>query len=267
MTALPRSAPSRLALGAAVAGAALVAPLAVPAPAGAASRDHHSVAALPPHALLVRATGGVSRARVLALAGSVRLGNGHLGFHIVSSTHRSEARGSLVSHASQLGFQGQLRFVEHHGAVYIRAGLPFWRREAAKGLPHLTAAQRTRAERLLATRWVEMTGTSAHAMRTSLGVLTNPDAFARQLLAPHALGSLHKGRPTRFRRHLAVPIHSSKGGTLFVTAQGATRPLALVAHRGSGGGTILFGYPRHALKLHAPRGAWTIARVVHAVTT
>lgn len=270
MTALPRSTSSR-ALGAAVAGAALVVPLAVAAPAGAATHGaharHHGPASLPPHAVLTRATAGARRARVLALAGSVHLGHGHLGFRVVSGTRGGvAARGSLVSHTSALGFLGQLSFVERHGVVYIRAGLPFWRHAAAKGLGQLTAAQRTRAERLLATRWVEMTGTSARAMRVSLGPLTSPGAFVHRLLAPKALGTLHKGRLTHFRHHLAVPVHSSKGGTLFVTARGATRPLALVAHRGSDRGTILFGYPRHPLKLRAPRGSWTIARVVHVVT-
>lgn len=242
------------ALAAGLVTSGLVAPL-----AGAAG-----VAGLPPSAVVARAAASVRSAGALVLTGTLRSGGGRLAFDVASTAHGSAARGVFVSHAHRVGFVGRLDFVERRGAVYLHAGRAFWQAEVAKGGASLTSAQRAAAASVLASHWIEMTGTSAKAMEASVGPLTHPADFARTLLSTRALGTLHKGRVTHFRGHLVVPVRSSKGGTLYVAARGAARPVGFVARAGAASGTILFGYPAH-LAVAAPSGSRTVAQVVKAV--
>lgn len=262
MTAPLRTRSSRAAAGAAIAaGATLAAPIALTAPAGAATARRPSA-----HAIVHRAAVEVGSARALVLTGTLRLGHGRFGFRVEASRHGKDARGSLLSRTPQLGFVGRMHFIVHGSTVYVHAGAPFWARQARKGLGKLTAAQRKKATRMLANRWVEMTGTSAHDMEASLGRLTHPAAFARTLLSAKTLGALHEGRPTHFRHQRALPITASKGGTLYVDTHGTTRPIALVARARSKatGGTVLFGYPGR-LAVPSPGHARTVGEVISAV--
>lgn len=262
MTAPLRSRSPRLALAGAALGAGLLAPLASAAPAGAAAAG--GLGSLPANAVVARAAAGVRKAHALVLTGTLRLGKGRLGFDVESTAGGKAARGVFVSHAPSVGFVGRLDFVERDGAVFIRAGRPFWQAEVTKGAKSLTAAQRGAAATVLASHWIEMTGTSAKAMETSVGPLTRPAAFAGTLLSARTLGHLRRGRPTHFRGRAVVPIISNKGGTLYVSARGVTRPVGLVTAAGSSGGTILFSYPAH-LKVAAPAGSETVAQVVSSV--
>lgn len=258
---LPRSRPvlGAVALGTVALGAGLLLPLA--SPAGATTGG---VGALPPATAVAKAAAGVRRADTLVLTGKLRLATGTFAFDVSSASHGAAARGVFVSHSPSVGFVGRIDFVERRGAVYLHAGRPFWAKEVAKGAKSLTAVQKATAAHLLASHWIEMTGTSARAMEAGIGPLTRPSDFAAQLLSGRTLGRLRKGRLTHLRGKLVVPITSSKGGTLYVAARGPVRPVALVTKTGAGHGTVLFSYPAH-LAVSAPARSRTVAQVVNAV--
>jgi len=243
-------------LGTALAGSMIAAA----ALAGAAVPPAN-LAGLPASTILARATAGVRTAKTLVLAGTLRVGKADFSFNVATAERGSASRGDIVSRSTSLGFVGRLDFIERDDAVYLRAAAPFWSDEVAKGATALPAAERATVAHLLANRWVEMTGTTASSMRSSLGPLTDPSAFADTLLSRKGLGVLSKGPLTTYRRQRAVAVTSSKGGTIYVATAGRTRPLAIVAHAASGTGTILFGYPAR-VAVRPPAGAKTLSQIV-----
>lgn len=255
--------------GAAFAGAAMVAPPFAGAAAAAVTFGQTTLAGLAPVTIVARAAASVRRENAFVIVGSIRQGKDDIGIDIASSGHGAVSRGSLVSRTAGVGFVGGIDFVERGAVVYLKAGSAFWDSQLAKGAP-LSPAEMKVVTHLLSNHWIELTGSSAAIIRSGLGQLTSPAAFTKSLLSPGSLGTLTKGAPTTFHGHRALPVHSSKGGTIFVSMTGAPLPLGIVAS-GAGGsakasGTVAFAYPR-SVAIGIPTGAKTLQEIMASTTS
>ncbi len=177
-----------------------------------------------------------------------------------SSVHVS---GSLVSGGTPItldmdllagkGGRGQLsqnglsfELIEVGETVYIKGSADFYKHIGGKA-----------AAQLLEGKWLKAPATSSDF--ASIGQLTNLRELIDQTLADH--GALSKDATTTVNGQQVVGLtDKSKGGTLYVAANGKPYPVQ-IAKSGSGSGSISFGRWNEAVTLAAPANAIDIGQL------
>ncbi|MDA8291046.1 MAG: hypothetical protein M0Z33_05115 [Actinomycetota bacterium] len=232
---------------AAVAAAALGGPAlgATPAP----------TASLPAATIVKESEAALTAARTFTLSGTIREASATLTVEVASADGGAEARGVLDSSSASAGFLGRFAYITIRKTSYIRAGAPFWRQAVGTGAG-LTAAQAAKAATALANRWIAF---GASYGNFGVGTLTDPRSLANGIFAN--VGSVRKGRPTTVRGVHAIPIVSTKGGTLYVALDGPPLPIELSGTSGGASGHVVFGYPK-TVRVNAPTGARTLVQAI-----
>ncbi len=193
----------------------------------------------------------------LRLSGFISEGAARLNLDVESAGHGASSQGSLVSHSSAIGFLGTVAFVTVESSFYIRGGPTFWSKIFASD-SSLTAAQRAKVLSLLVEKWIELPASDAKSVESEFGSLTNPSSLASQLTSQ--TGKLTKSAPKVVDGQQALPIISSKGGTLYIATAGAPLPIELTGPSSGTSGTIVFSYPSH-LSIGVPPGAVSLAQI------
>lgn len=175
-----------------------------------------------------------------------------------SAEHGKRAAGTLVSHGAAAGFVGILHFVSIGRVDYLDGGRSFWVASMA-GQKGLTTAQRAALVKRLAGTWIMLTGKTARSFTVGLRTLTSPATLASELTT--ADGTLRTGIPKVVQAVRALPIISSRGGTLWLALTGKPLPVEVTAPATTGtGGHVDFSYPA-AITITAPPGAKTLAQL------
>jgi len=207
--------------------------------AAATSPPHAGIASLPAGKVLAQAEAALKQANNVWLLGGLVENGAKFGLNIKSANRGTESAGSVDSQSASLGFVGTLKFVETATAVYLNADSHFWNKALAGS--NLSPTVLKHVLTVISNRWIEYTGSSAASFKTGFSKLTNPVQLAG-LFAGNT-GTLSKGAATVKRGQNVLPIHSSKGGTLYVALTGPPLPVELDGGSGNSGGTLLFRYP------------------------
>ncbi len=199
----------------------------------------------------------IRQAPNLVITGLVSERGATLGLHIESARKGTDAAGTLVSHSATLGFFGTVHFVTIGPTFYIEGGSTFWERifAAESGL---TAAQRQKILAVIVNQWIELPPSDAKSVESEFSGFTNPASLASELTS--STGKLTKGTPQVVHGVDALPIHSSKGGTLWLSLNGPPLPVELTGGTSSSHADLAFAYPA-TLNITAPAGAKTLAQI------
>jgi hypothetical protein len=200
--------------------------------------------------------------KTFLVKGSIKEGSSVLDLDLESSASGSASQGTITSSAKSGGFVGSLRFVDVDKVSYFNAPGSVWSQFITSG-SGLTAAQATKIVNAFKGKWVELGAADAKSLESGLGDLTDPKTFASQLLTDN--GSLTKGKPTTVRGEQALPITSSKGGTLYIALEGPPLPLKLAGSDAGTSAAIAFGYPSK-LVVVAPPHPVTLTQIEQSIT-
>lgn len=194
----------------------------------------------------------------LAISGTIHQAGSGVRLATESAHHGSSAEGTLTATTTRAGFAGTLHFVSIGATDYLKGGAAFWKAALAHQ-PGATRAQRAALARKLASSWVRLTGTEGAAFTSGLGVLTKPAALATELTVGH--GRLRKGKLKRIGGRPALPITSSKGGTVWLATTGKPLPLEVTSpKRSAASGTVRLAYPRR-VTITAPKRSKTLTQL------
>lgn len=229
------------------------------------SHSGNGVGGLPAQQVLARSAKALAAVRTLVVDGSLRAGTESISFGVRSSERGKAVSGTLtVKNGTKV--VGPVAFVDLTSALYLEAGVAFWRQEISSLKTAATGVSATQLAAKLAGHWIEITGSEASSFASGFGGLTEPGKFAQSLLS--GSGKLVKGAPRVVRGRVVVPITSSEGATIFVALTGSPVPVEIAGSAALGSSSVsvtaLISYPSR-LSIVAPAGALTLAAVAQSI--
>jgi hypothetical protein len=214
----------------------------VPSATFAASRNSTTTLTAPQ--LVTHAAQAFLTAPEFVLSGTVTESGATIGLDVQSMQRGALVRATLKSTSKSNGFVGTLGRIDIGPQSYLKGSRSFW----VSAIGGTTAAQKATAAGVakeLEGKWVLLSGSEGKPIIAAFASFTEPGKLAQELI--HGNGALRKGAVTNFHGRRAIPVESTKSGTIYVAAQGRPLPLGLSGD----GGSIVFSYPSD-LRIVAP---------------
>lgn len=214
------------------------------APSAAFASSRHANDTLTAPQLITHAAQAFLTAPEFVLSGTVTQSGATIGLDVQSMEKGALVRSTLTSTSTINGFVGTLGLIDIGTQSYLKGSRSFW----LSAIGGTTAKQKASAAKVaseLESKWVLLSGSEGKPIIAAFASFTEPGKLAQALI--HGNGVLTKGAVTKYRGREAIPVKSSKSGTIYIAEQGLPLPLGLSGD----GGSIAFSYPNN-LRIIAP---------------